>query len=143
MPVKEVLLDPTGMGTHSAEVAHLFAPLVSWNEWQLAQRLRPVRTSEQGVMVTTRFVDLKRSVTAEQWQQISQAMAALTFREETQTPPPAPKRFYRNLRRRAVYAEDAYERVYPGKTLAAHVLGFVQERSDAFNDVSFHEMFGG
>jgi cell division protein FtsI/penicillin-binding protein 2 len=142
IPVKEVLVDPTCLGTHYAEVAHLLAPLVSWNEGQLAQRLRPVRTNEQGVIVTNRFVDLKRSVTAEQWQQISQAMAALTFREETQTPPPAPKRFYRNLRRRAVYAEDAYERVYPGKTLAAHVLGFVQERSDVFNDVSFNEMFG-
>src|SRR5258708_31615819 len=57
MPVKEVLVDPTCLGTHYAEVAHLLAPLVSWNEGQLAQRLRPVRTNEQGVMVADHFLD--------------------------------------------------------------------------------------
>src|SRR6266567_14126 len=142
MPVKEILVDPTCLGPYSAEVARVLAPLVSWNEAPLAQRLRPVRTNEQGVMVTNRFVDLRRRVTAEQWQQISQAMAGLTFRDEALMPSPAPKRFYRNLRQRAVYAEDAYERVYPGKTLAAHVLGFVQQRNNVFNDLSVNEMFG-
>src|SRR5437899_5695705 len=54
IPVKEVLVDPTCLGPHYAEVAHVLAPLVFWHEWQLAQRLRPVRSNAHGVMVSNR-----------------------------------------------------------------------------------------
>src|SRR6266852_1475308 len=50
IPVKRVLANPVMLGKHYAEVARQVAPLLSYSEQELIQRLRPtvVRTNEAG-----------------------------------------------------------------------------------------------
>src|SRR4029434_6584349 len=89
--------------------------------------LRAIRTNDVGVVYTNKFVDLKRKITIEQWGQITQAMAQITFNLDEETLSRNEKAFFRNLRRKGIYAEDDQLRVYPSGRLASHVLGYVQE----------------
>ena len=86
--MKRVVANPAFMGAHYAQVAQQLAPLLSYNENELALKLRPtvVRTNENGSAVTNQYVDLKRKLTFEQWQQLTQAMTGLKFgADESQT----------------------------------------------------------
>src|SRR5947199_6583736 len=51
VPVKKIFANPRFLGEHYPEVARALAPLLSYNETELALRLRPVivRTNEQGM----------------------------------------------------------------------------------------------
>src|SRR6185295_11620087 len=101
-------------------------------------RLRPtiLRTNALGMPVTNAVVNLKCKVTVEQWQQITQAMAQLNFNLEGKKLTKAERSFYQTLRQKAIYPVDDQQRVYPSKNLAAHVLGFVQEREREANNIT-------
>ncbi len=143
IPVKRVGADPRYVGRHAAEVAHVLAPLIQWDETALARRLQPVlRTNQAGLLVTNPPVNLRRKVTVEQWQQITQAMAELTFGVDEKTLPKSQKNYYRLLRQHAVFAVDDQQRIYPGHHLAAHVVGFAQEQESEFNNTSVNEVTG-
>ena len=144
IPVKRVFANPRFLGDHYPEVAHVLAPLLCWDESELAQRLRPVivRTNEHGLLVTNASVNLKRKVTLEQWQQITQAMWGLTFDLRGRKLSRAQKAFYTTLREKAIFPLDAQQRIYPSKNLAAHVLGYVQERERETNRITVNETFG-
>src|SRR5213595_1806982 len=78
LPVKKVVANPAYMGPHYVEIARELAPLLSYKEADLVQKLRPtLRTNESGQLVTNQFVDLKRKLSLEQWQQVTQAMVTL------------------------------------------------------------------
>jgi cell division protein FtsI/penicillin-binding protein 2 len=146
LPVKRVLADPSLIHPYSAEVARAVAPLLTMSEADLASALRLVRTNDAGVVYTNRFVDLKRKVTHDQWLQVTQAIAGLTFVEDEKALPRRQRNALRALRRRGIYAEDDYQRVYPSSRLASHVLGYVQETERLFTNstsrVSAAEMVG-
>jgi len=144
VPVKKVYANPRFLGNRYPEVARALAPLLSYNESELAARLRPtvLRTNEQGVPVTNAAVNLKRKVSVEQWQQITQAMAQLNFNLEGKKLTKAERSFYQTLRQRAIYPIDDQQRVYPSKNLAAHVLGFVQERERDSDNITINELVG-
>jgi len=114
------------------------------NEVELARKLQPivVRTNEFGIAITNSYVNLKKKVTLEQWQQITQVMNGLTFAAEAMPLTKNQKRYYRALRQKGIYAEDDQQRSYPGGRLASHVLGFVQDDELEFNDTHLTEMTG-
>lgn len=145
-PVKRVLADPSLIHPWQGEVAKTLAPLLQIPATDIAFQLRLVRTNEDGTLRTNRFVDFKRKVTVEQWQQITQSMT----RVGQELCLPGMKRSERNailaMARRGIYAEEEYRRVYPGGDLAAHVLGYVQEADRVFTNsttrVATTEMLG-
>src|SRR6185503_15717776 len=138
VPVKKVFANPRYLGVHHVEVARVLAPLLSYSEAELIQKLKPglIRTNEQGMPVINSYVNLHRKVSVEQWQQITQIMARLTFVADEKKLPPVQRRFYRILRQHSVYAEDDQQRVYTSGPLAAHVLGFVADEERDFNNMS-------
>jgi len=125
--VKRLLADPSLIHPYQAEVARTVAPILEMPESELAFVLRAIRTNNVGVVYTNKFVDLKRKITIEQWGQITQAMAQITFNLDEETLSRNEKAFFRNLRRKGIYAEDDHLRVYPSGRLASHLLGYVQE----------------
>ena len=127
LPVKRVLADPSLIQPYQVEVARVVAPLLSMSEADLLHALRPLRTNETGVVFTNKFVDLKRKVTHEQWLQVTQAIAGITFDLDEAKLDKKEKMFFRNLRRKGIYADDDFQRIYPSGRLASHVLGYVQE----------------
>src|SRR5213594_3519530 len=128
VPVKKVFANPRFIADRYPQVARALAPLLSYSEAELALRLRPVivRTNEQNMPVTNAAVNLKRTVTLEQWQQITQLMGRLTFETDGKPLSKAERNFNRILRQKSIYPVNDQQRVYPSKQLAAHVLGFVQ-----------------
>lgn len=144
VPVKKLFANPRFIGSHYPEVARALAPLLEMNEGELAAKLHPriLRTNEFGMPVTNSYVNLKKKVPLERWQQITQAMLNLTFAPEAGSLTKSQRRFYRILRQKAVYAEDDQQRTYPGGRLASHVLGFVQDQELEFNDMHLVEMCG-
>jgi cell division protein FtsI/penicillin-binding protein 2 len=144
VPVKKIFANPKFIGAYYPEVARTLAPVLAMNEAELAGKLRPtiLRTNEFGIPVTNSYVNLKKKVTLEHWQQITQAMHGLTFASEAGQLTKGQKRFYRTLRQKGIYAEDDQLRTYPGGRLASHVLGFVQDDELEFNDTHLIEMAG-
>jgi cell division protein FtsI/penicillin-binding protein 2 len=126
--VKTVCADPVLIGSRQTEVARAVAPLLGLDETELAQRIMPrLRQNEKGAWVTNRYVVLKRKVSPETWEKVRVAMKSLTFGVDESSLPKSQRRFYQTLREKAVFTEsvDDQLRVYPGQTLAAHVLGYV------------------
>ncbi|HYV29753.1 MAG TPA: penicillin-binding transpeptidase domain-containing protein, partial [Candidatus Binatia bacterium] len=147
LPVKRVLADPSLIHPFQEEVARAIAPLLSMTQEELAFALRlTLRTNDGGLVSTNKFLDLKRKVTQEQWGQITQAMAQVSFDVEQAGLSRNEKAFLRNLRRKGVYAEDDHQRVYPSGRLASHVLGYVQEverwSTNSATRLSTSEMLG-
>lgn len=127
LPVKRVLADPSLIHPYQGEVAHAIASFVSMPEEELGFALRLTIRTNEAATVTNRYVDLKRKVSQEQWSQITQAMAQLVLPLDETKLTRRQRESLRTLRRKAIYAEDDYRRVYPGGRLASHVLGYVQE----------------
>lgn len=127
LPVRRVLADPSLIDPHQGEVARAIAPLLSWDESALRQALRLLRTNEVGQVRTNKFVDLKCRVTHEQWGQLTQAMAQLKLEVDETRLTKKERAALQNLRRRGLYSEDDYLRIYPSGRLASHVLGYVQD----------------
>ena len=126
--VKTVCANPVLIGNRHAEVARAIAPLLQVNEGELAQRLKPRLTrNAQGAIGTNCYVVLKRKVPVETWEKIRATMTDLSFGLDGKKLSRLEQRFYRDLRRAAIFAEklDDQLRVYPNQALAAHVLGYV------------------
>jgi cell division protein FtsI/penicillin-binding protein 2 len=127
LPVKRVLADPSLLDPYQPQVARAIAPLLSLDEAALIQSLRLLRTNETGVVRTNRFVDLKCQVNQERWGQITQAMAQLKLDIDETALNRKERAALQQLRRRGIYGEDDYQRIYPSGRLASHVLGYVLE----------------
>ena len=143
IPVKKICANPRFLGHEYGKVAKVLAPLLSYKESELAQRLQPIlSTNASGNRVTNAYVNLRRKVSVEQWQQITQAVAGISFDVDETTLSRDEKAFYRNLRRLGIYAVDDQQRVYPSRHLASHVIGFAQETEAEFNDTSVATLAG-
>jgi cell division protein FtsI/penicillin-binding protein 2 len=137
LPVKKVVANPLFIGPHAAQVARVLAPLLQWDETELAEKLRPVtRTNAHGLLLTNQYVNLRRKVSVPQWQQISSVVSNLAANLSARANTAAERRFFYNFRRNGIYAVDDQQRLYPSKSLAAHVIGFVQEEEREFNNTS-------
>jgi cell division protein FtsI/penicillin-binding protein 2 len=141
-PVKRVFANPSFLGKHYVETARVLAPLLNYSEGELVTKLNPLKLSQAGVVTTNLYVNLHRKVSLEQWQQITQTMNQMTLSVDEAKLTGAQKRFYFALRNKALYAVDDQQRYYPSKSLAAHVVGFIQEEEKEFNNISYTEMKG-
>ena len=144
-PVKTVCANPEFIGERHGEVARVLAPILQLKEADLQRRLAPqVHLATNGVIVTNKYVVLKRRVPLETWQQVTNAMAGLTFGIDEKQLPKAERPFYRNLRSKAIFADqpDDQQRIYPNGSLASHVIGFYASRTQT-NDGNVVTITGG
>jgi cell division protein FtsI/penicillin-binding protein 2 len=143
-PVKKLFADPALMGPYYPDVARTVAPLMGYRDDELAERLRPtiVRTNSNGTLVTNAYVNLRRKLTVEQWDRVTEAMAGLRFPIEATNLRRGQRAFFRNLRMHAIYAVDDYQREYPSGALAAHALGFTREIDQEFSGFWVTEVRG-
>ena len=126
VPVKTICVDPSLLDGRQIEMTKVLATLLRTNETFLAERLQPrLSLNDQGEARTNQYVVLKRKVPVEEWQQIQQALAEENFGLTGRKLTKADRTSLRNLKYKAIFAEDDQQRVYPNQTLAAHVLGHV------------------
>ncbi len=146
--IKRVFANPRFIGPYYAEVAQVLAPLVGWDQRELTERLRPFvcGTNDAGQPITNAYVNLRRKVSFETWQQVTQAMTQLTHYLVQQAGDrelnSKEKTFYRALRKSAIYAVDDFQREYTCNRLASHVIGFAQDHEIEFNRKTVFEIVG-
>jgi cell division protein FtsI/penicillin-binding protein 2 len=128
--IKTVCADPVLLGNRQAEVARIVSPLLQLNESEVTQRLMPRVFDLNGKTYTNRHVVLKTRVPQETWQKLQATMASLSFGPDEKKLSRTERAAYRELRQKAIFAEDAEMREYPNQRLAAHVLGYVGTRED-------------
>ncbi len=124
-PAKVICADPTLIGNWRGPVAHLLAPLLQTDEAQIAARLLPRLHEADGRTNFSKFVVLKRKVSLDISEKIQHSMATLGAGVDESKLSRKDRAFLRNLRSKAIFADDDQVRVYPGQRLAAHVLGYV------------------
>jgi cell division protein FtsI/penicillin-binding protein 2 len=124
-PAKVICADPTLIGDWREPVARLLSPVLQMDEAQVAERLVPRARLEDGKTNVSKYVVLKRKVPLDVWQKVQQTMAALPLPADESKLSRKQRAFFRNLRSKAIFAEDDQVRVYPGQRLAAHILGYV------------------
>jgi cell division protein FtsI/penicillin-binding protein 2 len=122
IPAKIICADPSLVGERRAEVARALAPLLQTNENFIFERLAP-HLRDDGK--TNGYIVLKRKVSLDTWEAIKKTMSTMTFGVDESKLKAVDKRFYTNLRAKAVFAEDDEIRIYPNGRLASHVLGYV------------------
>jgi cell division protein FtsI/penicillin-binding protein 2 len=125
LPAKTVCADPSLLGDRRQAVARALAPLLQTDETYLAGRLVPRLTEVNGKTHISQYVILKSKVPLETWEKIKQTMAQLSFGVDETNLSARQIACNRDVREKAVFAEDDQVRVYPSQRLAAHVLGFV------------------
>lgn len=148
VPAKTIFADPVFIGEYQSNIAKSIAPLIGMSEWDLYHRLQPkihTRTNTDGSIkvVTNRYVVLARKVPLDRWREIRETMANLDFGDESHLKR-SQRQFFRNLRRMAINAdvvEDAI-RVYPNRSLASHILGYVSTRDFEVNGRPAKEIVG-
>jgi cell division protein FtsI/penicillin-binding protein 2 len=123
-PAKTICADPSLLGDRREAVARALAPLLQIDESYLGARLAPRLVEVNGKTSSSRYIILKNKVPTETWEKIKQTMTQLSFGDETKLRA-RERAFNRDVRNKAVFAEDDQIRVYPNQRLAAHVLGFV------------------
>lgn len=113
-----------------AAVAQALAPLLQTSPELLADRLTPRLLVAGGKTNLSQYVALKHQVPLETWDRIKQTMAGLALGVDESKLNSDEQLFCRSLRAKAIFATDEQKRVYPGQTLAAHVLGYVSREGD-------------
>ncbi len=141
-----VCADPSFIGSHQAEVARAIAPMLQMTEADIVKRINARQALGTTGVVTNsiRYALLKRKVPMEAWQKIQVAMNNLSFNVDEKKLPPAERVFYRNLRQKAIYTDGPEDqlRIYPGKSLASHIVGFVGMTNIKVNGVVIEDTAG-
>ncbi len=146
--VKHVVADPSMLGDRQALVARTLAPLLQIPEGELLRKLTPGgRMDTNGVLVTNRWVSLKKKVPLETWRHVTAAMAKLDFGYDEKAErklPRSQQQFFRALRHKAIYAEqpDLQQREYPSKRLASHILGYTGTAERKINNRTYTDYVG-
>jgi len=130
LPAKTICANPSLLGNRRQAVARALAPLLQTDVNSLILRLAPRLIEVNGRTATNQYVVLKNKVPLDSWEKIKQTMAALSFGPGDAKLKPDELAFDRNVRSKAIFAEDDQVRIYPGQRLAAHVLGFVSSGED-------------
>lgn len=131
VPIKTVCADPTlicneHVGNRQVEVARVLSPILQMTEAELIKLLQlRTFTNAAGKTLTRQYVVLKRRVSLDDWSQIADAMRNINLGADDKSRRRSDRYFYSSLRRNAIHGEEDQLRVYPNKTSAAHVLGYV------------------
>jgi len=138
LPAKLICADPSlllstnpALAAHGrAAVAQALAPLLQTDPDDLLDRLAPRLLVAGGKTNLSQYVALKHQVPLETWDRIKQTMAALPLGLDESKLNSDEQSYCRSLRAKAIFATDEQKRVYPGQTLAAHVIGFVSREGE-------------
>ncbi len=134
LPAKLICADPSLLNCSNAPllaancravVAQALAPLLQTTPELLLDRLTPRLLVAGGKTNLSQYVALQHQVPLETWDKIKQTMAALPLGVDESRLNRQEQLFCRSLRAMAIFATDEQKRVYPGQTLAAHVVGYV------------------
>ncbi len=146
--VKTICAEPWLVGDSAPQLARVIAPLLEIPELTLVPLLQQrYRLDEKGRWVTNKFVFLKNKVPNETWQKVRTQLAVLklepspaqwaqlTAKTNRTALMQATNRVAAALlaaRTKAVYPYelDDQQREYANKTLAAHVIGFLDQRDN-------------
>ena len=126
--VKTVCANPGFIGGYQKQVAEVLSPLLEMDKSVLMDKLRiQTYVNHEGETKIDPHVVLKRKVPFELWKRIQTNMLNLSFDAEVSGLSRKQRLFFWNLRRKAIFTEayDDQVRIYPGQTLAGHVLGYV------------------
>jgi cell division protein FtsI/penicillin-binding protein 2 len=130
VPVKVVCADPSLISSvkDRTNVAHALTVALEGCETNyvvesnILQRLMPkIRADNR----TNRYVVIRRKVTLDKWDAVHKAMTNLTFDVGGKKLTKVQTRYYNQIRDSAVFAQDDQLRIYYGKKLASHVIGYV------------------
>ncbi len=143
VPARTICADPALLAGYEREMAGVLAPLLKTNEAALLPLLsRFWRTNRAGMLATNHYVVLKRRVPIEDWERIQAALGqhfsnvvagrTLTLKA---------RRDLSIVWNRAIIPEPDQIRTYPNHSLAAHVLGFIRDRTNIVNNTV--ETFAG
>jgi len=124
-PSLMICTNPSLMRDYRAVVAHALAPLLQTNEPYLVDRMAPRQVVAGGKTNLSRYVALQHQASLQTWERVRQTMAALSFGVDESKLKRNDRLFFRSLRAGAIFAADDQKRLYPGLTLAAHVIGYV------------------
>jgi cell division protein FtsI/penicillin-binding protein 2 len=138
VPVKLICADPSLLNCSNAAlsancravVAQALAPLLQTSPELLSDRLTPRRIVAGGKTNLSQYVVLKHQVPLETWEKTRQIMAALPLGVDESKLNRQERQFCDSLRAKAIFAAEEQKRVYPGQTLAAHVVGYVCGEGD-------------
>ena len=138
VPAKLICADPSLLlctnpalaGNYRATVARALAPLLQTNEEYLLDRLAPRLIVAGGKTNLSQYVTLKHQATLETWEKVRQTMATISLGVDESRLKNEDQSFFRSLRAKAIFAADDQKRVYPGQTLAAHVIGYVSGQGE-------------
>lgn len=127
--VYDICADPELLGTNYMVVAEAIAPHLEMPLNEVAEMLRPrLRRTEKGELVPLKWVRLKKKAELETWLGIREVMKNLDFEVDETKLNATARAPYHRIRNRGVFDQPEEIRFYPNQTLAAHVLGYVQER---------------
>ena len=88
------------------------------------------------------FVELKTRVPVATWTAIQEAMRNLSCGILETNLPRAERVFLHTLRTKAIFAQNDQLRIYPGRTLAAHVLGYATSEPREVEDTPVNQILG-
>jgi len=137
--VKSVCANPSLLGDQAQLVARALAPYLEMSEPDLLLKLQTQsRINSREERVPVLYCLLKRKVKPETWEQIQQLMARWPVPDSLNPIKQNQKRFYRNLRHHAIFADpfDDQIREYPNQALAAQVIGYVGTQEYQVNNRS-------
>ena len=127
--VKTVCADPVIVGEHHEQIARTLAPILAMKEDELSKLLqqRWRWSDDEQKWVTNKFVIIQRKVLNETWRKAQEALAAMQFPTGTNKLTTAQVAAINQIRTKSVFAYqvDDQLRVYPNKSLGAHVLGYL------------------
>jgi len=141
---KTVAADPAMLNDQQAGViARTIAPLLQVNDRALYQRLAMrTRVLSTGATNAIQYVRIKQRVPIETWNKIQAALTNLSFGVDERKLSKTEQAAYRAARTKAVFAEDYPIRVYPNKSMAAHILGYAQTEDVEINSNTVSEIVG-
>ena len=125
--VKTICADPGMIGSYGPHLARALAPCLELDEALLLGKLEPkMFKGAEGQMRTNRYVVLKRKVTREKWEEIRDVLEKVDLGEVKGNFSRKQRQMIRGVRR-AIFADGVEDqlRVYPGRRMASHILGFV------------------
>ena len=125
--VKTICADPALIGAYGPHLARALAPRLELDESLLLAKLEPKLFKDaEGHMRTNRYVVLKRKVTRKKWEEISAILKEVDLGVDKINSSKKQRQMIRGVRR-AIFADRVEDqlRVYPGRRMASHILGFV------------------
>jgi cell division protein FtsI/penicillin-binding protein 2 len=141
---KTICADPSLMDDRQADaIARAIAPLLQMDGQALYKKLATrTRLNDKGQTNVVHYVRIAQRVPVDAWEKIQGAVTNLSFGVDEKKLTKTDQLAYHVARQKGIFAENFPIRVYPNKSLAAHVLGFAQTQDAEVNGNVISEIVG-